>query len=94
MINENSCLKDFICERHYYYYYFFFFEKQTYTHMGEKEMGFNIKAHHNSTQKAMVTFKGGWGKPLWLINTLKLQVLNSLIEGGYGTNLNLKGSLV
>ena len=30
---------------------FFFFEKQTHTHIRERKMGSNIKAHHNSTKK-------------------------------------------
>ena len=45
-------------------YFFFFFEKQTHTHTHtrERERGSNTKAHHNSTKKIMVTFKGGCGK--------------------------------
>ena len=38
-------------------FFFFFLEKQTHTHIRESEMGSNTKAHHNSTQKVMVTQK-------------------------------------
>ena len=43
----------------YYLFFFFFFEKQIHTHTRERKRGSNTKAHHNFTQKPMVTFKGG-----------------------------------
>ena len=39
------------------FFFFFFLEKQTHTDIREREMGSNTKAHHNSTQKVMVTQK-------------------------------------
>ena len=33
-----------------------FFEKQTHTHTREREIGFNTKTHHKSTQKIQILF--------------------------------------
>ena len=40
--------------------FFFYIETNTHTQGRGKET--NTKAHHNSTKKIMVTFKGGWDK--------------------------------
>ena len=35
-----------------YIYIYIFRNKHTHTYIGERERGFNTKAHHNSTQKS------------------------------------------
>ena len=47
----------------------FIFKKQTYT-QGKGKIGFNTKAYHKLHSKAMVTFKGGWGKLYYIEHTL------------------------
>ena len=53
-----------------YYLFFFFSLRNKYTHTRERKRGSNTNAHHNFTQKPMVTFKGGWGKLYYTQHTL------------------------
>ena len=60
-------------------YPFFFFEKQTHTHIRERENGSNTKGTLQIHSKVMVTFKRGWGKLYYTQHTLLSNVGQLLI---------------
>ena len=64
-----------------YFFFFFFFLRNT--HTKEREWGFNTKAHHKIYSKAIVIFKGGWGKLYYTQHSLKQFARASCITLAY-----------